>query len=61
MLLVGIRKDKDTEEIIKYELRLKRENVNCLYRDRYGVYVCTHQGVMYKVDYKLIELKEILV
>jgi len=55
---VGVRKDKDTEEIIKYELKLRKEDVSCIYKDRYGVYLCTFQGRMYKVDHTEQYLRE---
>jgi len=58
MIFEGLRKDRDTEEIIKYELRLNREFISCLYTDRYGNYICTLQGKMYKVDHTIEYLKE---
>lgn len=50
MKFVGIRKDEQTQELVKYELNLNREDIQCLYKDRYGAYICTKQGRMYKVD-----------
>ena len=58
MQFIGLRKDKETEEIIRYELRLYRQDISCLYKDRYGLYVCTHQGRMYKVDHDMKYLRE---
>lgn len=58
MKFVGIRKDKETEELVKYELNIYKQDVSCLYKDRYGVYICTLSGRMYKVDHSLSELKE---
>ena len=58
MTFIGLRKDKDTEEIIQYELRLYAQDVSCLYKDRYGVYICTRQGRMYKVDHDVAYLRE---
>ena len=58
MKFVGLRKDRETDEIIRYELKLYRKDVTCIYRDRYGVYVCTQQGKMYKVEHDLKEVKE---
>ena len=57
MKFVGIRKDEETQEIIKYELNLLHEEIQCLYKDQYGVYACTQQGRMYKIDSSLEELK----
>lgn len=53
MQFIGLRKDRDTDEIIQYELRVYKHDVSCLYKDRYGVYLCTHGGRMYKVDHDM--------
>lgn len=53
MQFIGLRKDKDTKEIIKYELKLYKQNINCIYKDKYGVYICTHGSHMYKVDHSI--------
>lgn len=58
MKFVGVRKDKQTEELVKYELNIYKQDISCLYKDRYGVYICTLGGRMYKVDHSLSELKE---
>jgi nitrogenase molybdenum-iron protein alpha/beta subunit len=57
MILTGLRKEKETEEIIEYELKLYRHEVSCLYKDRYGVYVATYGGKLYKVKHTLEELE----
>lgn len=57
MRLTGLRKEKETEEIIEYELKLYRHEVSCLYKDRYGVYVATYSGKLYKVKHTLEELE----
>jgi nitrogenase molybdenum-iron protein alpha/beta subunit len=57
MRLTGLRKEKETEEIIEYELKLYRHEVSCLYQDRYGVYVATYGGKLYKVKHTLEELE----
>jgi hypothetical protein len=58
MQFIGLRLDKETDEVIKYELNVHEESISCLYRDRYGVYICTTQGRMFKVEHTLDELKE---
>ena len=58
MQFIGLRKDKDTGEIIKYELKLYRQDVSCLYKDRYGVYICTKDSRMYKVEHTMEELRD---
>jgi len=58
MRFVGLRKDKETEEIIQYELKVNTQEINCIYQDRYGVYICTQQGRMYKVDHNLAYVTE---
>jgi hypothetical protein len=60
MQLIGLRKDKDTDEIIRYELNIKRRDIACLYKDRYGVYVYTHFGRLYKVEHSLSSLEKLL-
>lgn len=57
MKLTGLRKEKETEEIIEYELRLYKHEVSCLYKDRYGVYVATYSGKLYKVKHTMEELE----
>lgn len=57
MRLTGLRKDKETEEIIEYELKLYKHEVSSLYKDRYGVYVATYSGKLYKVKHTLEELE----
>lgn len=59
MKLIGLSKDKETGEISQYELKIYKHEINCLYKDKYGVYVCTTQGKMHKVDYTLKELEEL--
>ncbi len=58
MQFIGLSKDKETDEITKYELRLHEQDIACLYKDRYGVYICTVGGKMMKVDHSLKELQE---
>ncbi len=58
MRFIGLRKDRETEEIIRYELRLHQQIISCLYKDRYGIYICTRDGKMYKVDHTMEELRE---
>lgn len=53
MKLIGLRKDKETGDIIRYELKINKKDVACLYKDIYAVYVCTLQGYMRKVDHDL--------
>lgn len=57
MNFIGLRKDKETEEIIRYELNIYEEDISCLYKDRYGVYVCTKQGRVYKVESSIDDLQ----
>jgi len=55
---IGLRKDKETGDIVQYELKVYKQDVASLYKDRYGVYVCTLQGRMYKVDHDLKYMKD---
>lgn len=57
MKLTGLRKEKETDEIVEYELKLYRHEVSCLYKDRYGVYVATYSGKLYKVKHTLEEVQ----
>ena len=57
MRLTAIRKDKETEKYIEYELKLYKHEVSCLYKDRYGVYVATYGGRLYKVNHTIEELE----
>ena len=61
MQLIGLRRNVDYEkgidEVIRYELRVHEDSINTLYQDKYGVYVCTKNGRMYKVDYSFEELE----
>lgn len=57
MRLVGLRKEKETDEIVEYDLKLYKHEVACAYKDRYGVYVSTHGGRLYKVKHTLEELE----
>jgi hypothetical protein len=59
MKLVGLRKDKDTDEIIEYELNVNTHNVTCLYKDKYGCYICLSNGRMLKVKHDLKTLREV--
>ena len=54
----GLRVDKETKELIKYDLELDRACVSCYYQDRYGTYVCTTYGRMYKVEHHIDDLRE---
>jgi hypothetical protein len=57
MKLTGLRKEKETEEVIEYELKLYKHEISCLYKDRYGIYVATYSGKLYKVKHTLEELE----
>jgi hypothetical protein len=57
MRLTGLRKDQETDSIIEYELKLYNHEIACLYQDRYGVYVSTYSGRLYKVKHTLEELE----
>ena len=54
---LGIRKDSDTQEIVKYDLFLDKKEVQCLYKDINGVFICTKQGKTYKVEATLESLE----
>lgn len=56
MKLQATRLDKETQEIIDYELNINYEDVNCYYKDRTGVYVTSKSGKTYKVKHTLEEL-----
>ena len=60
MVLEGIRKDKTNDEMIIYELNVETDDIACLYKDTYGVYVYTKYGRLYKVNYDLERLEEIV-
>ena len=63
MKFIGIRRDKENEnQEVKYELNIRLNDINCIYKDIYGVYIYTKFGRLYKVDHKLEELeKEVIV
>lgn len=56
MKLQATRLDKETQEIIDYELNINNEDINCFYKDRTGVYVTSRGGKTYKVLHTLEEL-----
>jgi len=58
MQFIGIGRDRDTDEETRYELRVQKRDITCLYKDRYGVYVCTVGSKMMKVDHTLEELQK---
>ena len=58
MQFIGLSKDKETSEVVRYELRLYAQDISCIYKDRYGVYLCTSQGKMMMVDHTVDYLKE---
>lgn len=58
MKVTVIFKNKETQQEETSDLFLKHEDIACLYVDRYGTYVTTHQGRSYKVKETLQELKE---
>ena len=58
MQFIGLSKDRETDEIIRYELRIHIQDVACLYKDMFGVYICTKQSKMMKVDHTLKYLRE---
>ena len=53
----GLRVDKKTDKLIEYVLELDRREISCYYQDRYGSYVCTTFGRMYKVKHHINELR----
>lgn len=53
MQFIGIGRDRDTEEETRYELKVHKKDVTCLYKDIYGVYICVTGGKMMKVDHTL--------
>jgi hypothetical protein len=57
MKFIGLRKDEEGN-IVEYELKLYRKDITCLYQDRNGIYVCTQQGKMYKVNHDMPFVKE---
>ena len=56
MKLQATRLDKETQEIIDYELNIAYEDINCFYKDRTGTYVTSKGGKTYKVLHTLEEL-----
>lgn len=58
MMFIGLSKDKETEEVTRYELKLHKQDITCIYKDKYGVYLCTNLGKMIKVDHTVDYLKE---
>lgn len=60
MTLEGLRKDKDTEEIVKYDLNIDMSDIYCLYEDIHGVYIYTKFGRLYKVNYEFKQLERLL-
>ena len=58
MKFIGIKEDRDTGEIEYNELNFSRQQITCFYKDRYGVYICTNNGRMFKVHHTIDELTE---
>lgn len=58
--LVKIKTDKDTKEESIAPLFIYEQDINCLYKDRRGVFIVTKQAYMHKVPYTVDELKELL-
>lgn len=58
--LIVINKDRDTQEESYFELKINKENIACLYKDRYGVAITTCQGKFYRVKHSLQELRGLL-
>jgi hypothetical protein len=61
MQFIGLSRGRDIEgndEVGKYELRLNEQEISCIYKDRYGIYLCTRQGKMMKVDHTVAYLRE---
>lgn len=56
MKLNATRLDKETQEIVDYELNIQQEDINCFYKDQTGVYVTSRSGKTYKVKHSLEEL-----
>ena len=57
MRLTGLRKEKESDNIVEYELKLYRHEVACIYKDRGGVYVSTYSGKLYKVKHTIEEVE----
>ena len=58
--LEGIRRDRDTEEEVSYELHINTDDIACIYKDRYGVAITTHGGKFYRVNHTEKELQEVI-
>ena len=58
MKFIGIGRDKESGEETRYELRVQKKDISCLYKDRYGVYICTTGSKMMKVEHTLKELEK---
>ena len=57
MVFTAIRKDEQ-DNMVEYELKLYKHEIACLYKDRYGVYVSTYSGKLYKVKSSLEDLEK---
>lgn len=57
MRLVGLRKEKESDDVVEYELKLYKHEVACIYKDRSGVYVSTYGGKLYKVKHTIEDVE----
>lgn len=53
-------KNKETQERELFDLKIHKDDIACLYGDRYGVAVSMLQGKIYRVEHTIVELQEII-
>jgi Tfp pilus assembly protein PilP len=60
MKLLAIRFDRDTQLEVEYEFNEYSENIQCLYKDKNGCYICTKQGKIHKIKMDFLSLQELV-
>ncbi len=62
IIVTQLIRDRDTEDMVFIEKtrEIHREDVACLYKDKYGVYIYLKNGSRVKVKHPLSEIQGLL-
>lgn len=58
--LAKIKRDRETKEEEIVPFFIHEDRIQCLYKDRNGVFIVDKRGFLNKVPYKLSDLQELL-
>jgi hypothetical protein len=58
--LIGLSRDKDLNQDAPYELNVNTNDIICLYKDKYGCYISTIYGRLYRVDHSISDLESFI-